>query len=98
MNIQVGSKLFFEKEVKPYTVKAYDGRFAICTKPFNLRKTVMYTIVDLEKQIRGTENLIFCMGFEETEDCENALQRLREGDSEISHRNRVPLDIVRVIL
>ncbi|WP_148289423.1 hypothetical protein [Fibrella aestuarina] len=29
-------------------------RFLICTKPFNPRRTVLYTIVDLKKGIHGT--------------------------------------------
>ena len=56
----------------------------------------MYTIIDLMRQIRGTENLVFCMGFEDDEDCKEALQRLQTCESEISHRNNVPLKITRI--
>lgn len=91
-----GQKVWFPREKRPYTVKACDGRFAICTKPFNVKKTVLYTIIDKEQMVRGTENLIFCMGFESDEDCNEALERLRNGESEVSYRNRVPLEVVRV--
>lgn len=59
-------------------------------------KTVIYTIVDLVEKIRGTEGLIFCMGFESDQDCKDALERLLEGDSEISKRNRVALKIRKI--
>ena len=91
---QVGDKIWFAREKRPYTVKACDERFIICTKPHFA--TVMYTIIDLQFDIRGTENLIFCMGFETTELCDEALLRLQTGESEVSYRNRVELDIVKI--
>lgn len=45
-----GQKIWFEGEKRPYTVRACDERFAICTKPFNLRKTVLYTIIDKKQR------------------------------------------------
>jgi hypothetical protein len=72
----VGQKIYFKEEKKPYTVKACDSRYVVCTKPFNLKKTVFYTILDTFKNMRGTENLIFYMGFETTEECNDALLRL----------------------
>ena len=61
---KVGDKIHFEGERNAYTIRACDSRYLICTKPFNPRKTVLYTIVDLQEKVRGTENLVFCMGFE----------------------------------
>lgn len=92
----VGDRIVFEGEKRPYTVRACDDRFIICTKPFNVRKTVLYTIIDLFQGIRGTENLTFCMGFESDQDCRQALARLQKGESEVSHRNRVPLVITAI--
>ena len=86
----------FKEEKQRYTIQAFNDRFLICTKPFNPRKTVLYTIVDLEKKIRGTEDLIFCMGYETQELCEEALERLVTGESEISHRNRIELNIKEI--
>lgn len=88
---KIGDKIQFDGERNAYTVRACDSRFLICTKPFNLQKTVLYTIVDLQERIRGTENLVFGMGFETDEDCQEALQRIQSGETEISHRNRVKL-------
>lgn len=91
--IRVGTKIKFLEERQRYTVQACDSRYAVCTKPFNCRKTVLYTIIDVQENIRGPENLIFCMGFETKEQCQEALVRLAKGESEISYRNRIPLVI-----
>jgi hypothetical protein len=91
-----GQKIKFTNEKRPYRVRACNDRFVICTKPFNLQHTVLYTIIDLEKNIRGTENLVFCMGFESDQDCHDALERLMSGESEISRRNYIELDIEQI--
>ena len=88
---KVGDRIRFSEERQSYTVQACDGRFAVCTKPFNAKRTVLYSIADFRDRIRGTENLIFCMGFENREACEEALKRLQDADSEISYRNRTEL-------
>jgi len=90
--IKVGTKIKFAEEKQRYTVQCCNDRFVICTKPLNCMKTVLYTIIDFQKNIRGTENLIFGMGFETIEQCQEALERLTKGESEIS-RNRIPLVI-----
>ena len=91
--IRVGTKIKFLEEVQRYTVQAITDRYAVCTKPFNCRKTVLYTIIDVQEKIRGPENLIFCMGFETKKQCQEALERLIKSESEISYRNRIPLVI-----
>lgn len=96
MKLKKGDKVWFPGQKQGYTVRVRNNRYAICTKPFNLKKSVMYTIIDFKEQIRGTENLIFCMGFETDKHCEEALQRLIEGKSEISRRSRVPLVIEKM--
>ena len=92
-----GQKVYVKAEKRPYKVRACDGRFVICTKPFNPQKTVQYFIIDKERNVRGTENLIFGMGFETDKECNEALDRLQKGESEVSYRNVAPLDIVRVV-
>lgn len=99
--MKVGDKIKFKAEKQRYTIQAMNERYLICTKPFNPMHTVLYTIVDLEKQIRGRENLVFGMGAETTEQCEEMLERLTIGTedgmkSEISHRNYLTLDIENI--
>ena len=91
-----GQKVYIEPEKRPYKVRTHDDRFVICTKPFNLQKTVLYFIIDKKREVRGAENLIFGMGFETDKQCEEALERLQQGKSEVSYRNVVKLDIVRI--
>jgi hypothetical protein len=98
--ITVGSKVYFSREKRPYTVKACDERFAICTKPFNPRKTVLYTIIDAEQGVRGTNNLVFNIyNYAKQEDIDQCLRDLNNAEEcvEVSHRNRVALDIVKVV-
>lgn len=91
--MRVGDKVKFADERRRYTVQACNDRFAICTKPFNLLRTVRYTIIDWARGIRGTENLVFGFGAETRAQCEAMLARLTSGETEISSRNWVPLDI-----
>lgn len=96
MKIMKGDSIWFSGEKRPYKVRVRNDRYVICTKPFNLKKTVLYTIIDLLRQVRGTEDLIFCAGFETDQQCEDALKRLTAGESEISMRNRVELKIDKI--
>jgi hypothetical protein len=96
----VGTKIKFDAEKQAYTLQARSDRYLVCTKPFNARRTVIYTVVDLVEKVRGTENLVFCAGFETRPQCEEAIERL-EGRSgpfrtEVSHRNRRVLRVDRV--
>jgi hypothetical protein len=86
-----GDRIKFAEEKQAYTVQATSDRYSVCTKPFNPKKTVLYSIVDWEEQVRGTENVIFCNGAETQEQCFQMLVRLLEGHSEVSYRNRIPL-------
>lgn len=122
MKIPVGSKVKFAEEKQRYTVQASDDRFAVCTRPFNLWKTVLYSIIDFKEGVRGPENLVFGMGAETQEQCEDMIERLNgrheksylkalseatpeekvncwiePTTTEVSHRNRIPLDIEKVV-
>jgi hypothetical protein len=91
--IALDSKIKFAEEKQRYTVQATSERYTVCTKPMNALHTVLYTIIDWQEQVRGRENLIFSFGFETREQCEEALTRLVSGESEVSHRYRIPLRI-----
>jgi hypothetical protein len=95
--LTVGNKVKFAEEKQAYTVQASNVVFAVCTKPFNAQKTVLYTIIDWRDKIRGPENLIIGMGAETKEQCEEMLERLTQGVSEVTHRNRIPLNIEKYI-
>ena len=88
-DIKPGDKIFVPLEVRPYTVRCRDERYIICTKPFNLKRTVMYFIIDTVKGIRGPDNMIFCFGYETQEQCEERLKELQTGVIEVSQRRSV---------
>jgi len=92
--MKTGDKIEFEEEKRPYKIRALGKRYAVCTKPFNLQGTVLYTVVDFVDKIRGTENLVFGLGAETDEQCNKMLSRLEIGRTEVSHRNRISLNIV----
>lgn len=89
MRVKIGDKveLPFYDEANPYTVRARDDRYIICTN------NECYFIVDLERQVRGADNMVFCSGYETDEDCQERLGELQRGEIEVSYRNVVPLDI-----
>ena len=96
--ISVGSKIKFAGERLRYTVQARSDRYVICTKPFNPRKTVLYSIIDFERNVRGRDNLIFGMGYETRQQCEDNLAQMTREDCpvEVSRRNFVELEIESV--
>ena len=103
VDIKVDDKIQFNEEKRVYTVQARGDRYLICNKPYNFKRGVLYTVVDLDENIRGTENLIFCAGAETREQCEEMLERLEGRNdnlgfkTEISHKNQIPLKINNVI-
>jgi hypothetical protein len=80
------------------TYNAAKDEFEERLKRYEHRKTVIYTIVDFANNIRGPENLVFGRGAETDEQCRDMLERLTKGESEVSSRRDVPLDIVAVQL
>jgi hypothetical protein len=106
MEYAVGDKIYFAEERNPYTIQACDERFLICTKPFNPKHTVQYTIVDLKDGIRGADNYWKWGGYidyADRKECERMLRALH-GDCDeqdrqvmISPRNQIDLNIVKVV-
>lgn len=96
--IKQGSKLWFAELKGQYEVRLYDGiRYAICTQPLNFRRTVMYTIIDFQMEIRGTNDLVFNMyDYKKDEDISKCMEDLQLGKIEISHRNRCGINITKI--
>lgn len=90
--LHVDDRVTFAEEKRAYTVQAVsdDGRWAVCTKPFPPQQTVIYTVVDLVDEVRGTDNY-WGLGYETREQCENACGMFERGEAEFSHR-RPPID------
>lgn len=88
-----GYKVKFKDEKQKYTVRCASRRYAICTKPFNAQKTVLYTIIDQWTNLRAPEDLIFGMGAETNEQCLEMLIRILDNQSSLSRRHEHWLDI-----
>lgn len=88
--LAVGDRVRFAEDYRTirYRVRAVspDGRFAICTRPFNLQRTVIYTIVDFQKGVRGPDDRVFSNGYETDEDCLARCAELAAGDIAVSQR------------
>lgn len=105
MKYNVGDRIYFAEEKKPYKIRACGERFLICTKPYNFRpKTVVYTIVDLKEGIRGTDGYsISPYDYYKDEDCQEYLHELETSKdrlfdgAHVSYRNRIELNITKVV-
>ena len=93
MKVKIGDKVYIPGHKRPFTVKARDERYIICTKPFNAQHTVIYFIVDLVERWRAPDNLLFCWGYETDEDFRERLKDLQDGIIGLSQRRGIPLDI-----
>lgn len=91
IRVAVNDRLWFHGEKRGYTVQAVsdDGRYAACTKPFPVRDTVVYTVIDFEQQLRGVDNSVGnSLGYETREDCEESLALFVTGEYGFSRRQR----------
>ena len=72
--LAAGDQVKLRNGVRRWTVRGATaaGRFVILTQPFNLQHTVLYTVVDFDRGIRGRDNY-YGMGYETDADIETAL-------------------------
>jgi hypothetical protein len=95
--LKVDDRIRFDGERQAYTVQARSDNFIICTKPFNPQRTVIYSIIDIARNIRGPDNMVFSNGYETREQCEARLAELVAGEIEVSWRRRATLEVNEVL-
>ena len=106
---EVKEKVKMVGEKQRYTIQARSNRFVILTKPFNARKTYIYSIVDLERKVRGRDNLVFgfcyidkngeiSQNYNCKEGAEKAIEQLEKGEMEVSYRHYKNLEIEEIKL
>lgn len=76
--MKVGDKIKFKSEKQRYTVSACDERFIIAWKPFNARKTFIYTIVDLRDNQRSSDNYYCAFDYSNKDEAKEALDILNK--------------------
>jgi len=92
--LKVGDKIYFVNENRPMVIKARTERYAIVTKPFNLQKTVLYSIIDFQNQKKAPNNMVFnSYDYKNQADIERCLLDLESGKIELSRRHGIDLDI-----
>lgn len=89
-DLKVGQKVKFADDRLWFTVQAKNERFVVLTA------TKFHTIIDLDQGIRGPDNLVFHNGYDNQKECEDRLQDFNNGEIEVSHRNRVLVEIAKV--
>ena len=99
-NLVKGQKAWFSDGKKSFKVREANERFAICTQPYNFKpNTVIYTIIDFEREIRGEDNMVIGIhDYYSDDDCTDAMKELLSGELEVSSRSykHVSLDIVKI--
>lgn len=100
--LKVGEKVYVGTEKTPYKVMVRDERFIICNRPIRGKldtdgqRRYWYFICDLERCVRGKDDLIFTIyDYRTKEGCEEALLALQQGKMKVTYRNCVPLDLKR---
>lgn len=111
--LQAGDKVALSDTKRKWTVRGVTraGRFVILTQPFNLKRTVLYTVIDFDRGVRGRDDM-YGVGYETDEDIASALHQFQHtedgspqcadnscfGSLDVSFRsgNHVRLDIESV--
>ena len=109
--LEPGDKVKLADTKRKWTVQGVTnrGRFVILTQPFNLKRTVLYTVIDFDRGVRGRDDM-YGIGYENDDDIAAAVHMFQHtedgsnmcdyddfcfGSPEVSHRsgNHVRLDI-----
>jgi len=92
---KIGDKIKFKEEKQRYTIQACNSRYLICTKPLNIHKTYLYTIVDLHEGIRGPDYSLLgpYHEYNTVEGAKKGLKELMIGKIDISYRHRIKTNI-----
>lgn len=82
--LAVGDRVRFAPYKRAMTVRAVTtgGRFAILTMPFAAQHTVIYSVIDFERGVRGCDNY-YGLGYETEEDIARALEAFQATEDDL---------------
>lgn len=85
--LAVGDKVRFAPYRRSMTVQAVTkgGRYAILTMPFPPEQTVIYTVIDFERGVRGCDNH-YGVGYQTPEDIAWALEGFQNHEDGLTER------------
>lgn len=94
--LAVGQKVRFERTKTAWTVRAVtkSGRFVILTQPFNLQRTVSYTVIDFDRGVRGVDNY-YGLGYETDEEIADALHEFQHTEDDDDRTDDCPREYCR---
>lgn len=94
----VGDRVTFAEEKHAYAIRAIstDRRWMICTKPFNLQRTVLYCVLDRREQRRGPDDRVFGPAYETDEDVAFAMHNFEHNGWGVTVRRDVRINVVAV--
>lgn len=91
--MEIGDKIKLSNGKQRFTVKALSKRYAILTKPFNPKHTVIYTIIDFKERKKNRNDLVFNVyDYTKQEDIDQCLKDLESGKCSLSERGIVDLE------
>lgn len=121
--IKVGDKIKFKDEVLQYDIKAFNGRYAICTRKLHrrhdadllhhkvsmnayasfteaynaLKDNAVYTIIDFKNVVRSSDDSVFGVyDYSVQQDIDECLESLKLGNTSLSKRAMIKLEIEKV--
>lgn len=74
--LALGDSVQFAESKRWWKVRAVSDRFVVLTSPFNLQRTVLYSIIDWERGVRGPDDH-YGVGYEAEDQIADALRRLQ---------------------
>lgn len=95
-HLRCGVRVWLFGEKRPYTVMAKNKHLVACVKPFTVRKTYIYTILDIKRGYRGTDGFVLGLSWKNRTSCVDSLKVMHKYGGEVSQRNRVALSVVRM--
>ena len=82
-----GAKIQWKGQKIKFKVVARNDNFIIITRPYNIKKTFEYSILDLEYMECNKDNYYCRYNYQDIEECKKALEELKETREEEKRTN-----------
>lgn len=81
--LEVDDRVNLADSKRAWTVRGVTrgGRFVILTQPFNLKRTVLYSVIDFDRGVRGKDNC-YGLGYETDDQVADALHQFQHTEND----------------